>query len=118
MDLLPNYYNDGDTFPDASSSAMIASSIYRLSQLGDSRADQYLTEANRIRQQVYRGISSRTGWNSPVVDPLSCKQWLTTKFLEPHAEFEDTGHDEIHQSPEAIAFILIMEAACRDAGQC
>lgn len=92
--LLPNKYKEGTTFREASHSAMIASSIYRLASMGVSGASDHISQANRIRRAVYRGISSKTGWNSPVVDPL---EWDT----------------EVHQSPEAIAFILIMEAAWR-----
>lgn len=78
---------------------MIASTIYRLAAMNVSGASSYISQANRIRRTVYRGISSKTGWNSPVTDPLD---WYT----------------EIHKSPEAIAFILIMEAAWRDYQDC
>lgn len=93
--LLPNEYKNSTTFRDATSSAMIASAIYRLAAMDVSGACVYVPQADRIRRTVYEGIDVATGWNSPTVDPLD---WYV----------------QSDESPEGAAFVLIMEAAWRD----
>lgn len=73
----------------------MASAIYRLAAMNVAGASSYISQANRIRRTVYKGINAETGWNKPVTDPLD---W----------------YSEVDESPEGIAFILIMEAAWRD----
>ena len=96
-DLLPNVFGvkAANTFSDASASALLASAAYRLAFLGviDSNSDLIAT-AEKLRAAVEAGVGS-DGWLAPVSDPLS----FTTEGSE---------------SPEAEAFVLLMEAAWVD----
>lgn len=96
--LLPNYGNvsvASRAFPDAASTAMLAACSYRLAQY--SLDSSTLSQAEAARLAVYAGIDSQ-GILSPVVNPLSYKEQLASGSV----------------SPEAEAFVLMMEAAHRD----
>ncbi|CEQ40803.1 SPOSA6832_02447, partial [Sporobolomyces salmonicolor] len=93
--LLPNYY-DTSSFSEASGSALLASAAYRLAVLDPSRDySSLLATAAKIRTAVNRGVSTSTGWVSPVVNPL---------------DFSEQGSD----SPESEAFVLLLQAAWQD----
>ncbi|GAA5930867.1 hypothetical protein JCM1841_001958 [Sporobolomyces salmonicolor] len=93
--LLPNYY-DTSSFSEASGSALLASAAYRLAVLDPSRDySSLLATAAKIRTAVNRGVSTSTGWVSPVVNPL---------------DFSKQGSD----SPESEAFVLLLQAAWQD----
>jgi len=104
--LFPNYPSQPVTssvnFLDASSTALLASTVYRLSLLrGDhehlplaekSRKALSATDPNNSSQLVH---FTSTGWLTPVVDPYN---------------FPDQGSN----SPEGQAFVIEMHAAWRD----
>lgn len=95
--LLPNVFGAkaSATFSDAGASALLASAAYRLAVLGVIPMDGTLiATAEKIRAAVEAGVGS-DGWLSPVSDPLT---------------FTDVGSE----SPEAQAFVLLMEAAWVD----
>ncbi len=95
--LLPNVFgvDPGATFSDGGASALLASVAYRLAALGVIPDDgSLINTAEKIRLAVEAGVGS-DGWLSPVSDPLT---------------FTDKGS----QSPEAQAFVLLMEAAWVD----
>ncbi|GAA5957345.1 hypothetical protein JCM8115_006963 [Rhodotorula mucilaginosa] len=93
--LLPNYYDSasGSSFSDASGSALLAASAYRLAQLtGDT---SFVSKADTVRTAVFAAVDRSTGWLAPVVNPLSFKA-------------------QANQSPEGEAFVLLLQAAYRD----
>lgn len=92
---MPNYYDSasGSSFSDASGSALLAASAYRLAQLTGNTS--FVSKADTIRTAVFAAVDRSTGWLAPVVDPLSFKA-------------------EASQSPEAEAFVLLLQAAYRD----
>ena len=95
--LLPNVFgvDPSATFSDAGASALLASVAYRLAVLDVIPDNGSLIEtAEKIRRAVESGVGS-DGWLSPVSDPLT---------------FTEKGS----QSPEAEAFVLLLEAACVD----
>lgn len=95
--LLPNVFGvkAANTFSDAGASALLASAAYRLAVLGVIPMDGTLiATAETIRAAVEAGVGS-DGWLSPVSDPL-------------------TFTVEGSESPEAQAFVLLMEAAWVD----
>lgn len=88
-----------NTFLDAASTALLASTVYRLSLLRS--VHHYLPDAEKCRQTLFSSNSSglvhfsSDGWLTPVVNPDS---------------FGDEGSD----SPESQAFILELQAAWTD----
>ncbi|GAA5873096.1 hypothetical protein JCM1840_005568 [Sporobolomyces johnsonii] len=93
--LLPNYY-DTSSFSEASGSALLASTVYRLAVLDPSGDySSLLATAAKIRKVVNGGVSTSTGWVSPVVNPL---------------DFSAQGS----KSPESEAFVLLLQAAWED----
>ncbi|KAJ3917530.1 glycoside hydrolase family 105 protein [Lentinula edodes] len=97
--LFYNYADEMNTFPDAASTALFASTVYRLSLLRS--VHHYLPDAEKCRQTLFSSNSSglvhfsSDGWLTPVVNPDS---------------FGDEGSD----SPESQAFILELQAAWTD----
>lgn len=114
--LFNNYANDSSTFADASSAALVASTVYRTALLTNSFT--HLPHAESVRQQLWASNSSSSnsssssgytndsstanmahftssGWLTPVVNPNSFSQ-------------------EGSQSPEGQAFVVMMYAAWRD----
>lgn len=92
---MPNYYDSasGSSFSDASGSALLAASAYRLAQLtGDT---SFVSKADTVRTAVFAAVDRSTGWLAPVVNPLSFKA-------------------QANQSPEGEAFVLLLQAAYRD----
>lgn len=95
--------NDGD-FDDASSSALLASTVYRLSLL-TGKINLYIPQAERTRLALFSSISTADfshtphftsdGWLTPVVDP-------------------DDISEEGAESPEGEAFVLMLYSAWRD----
>jgi hypothetical protein len=102
--LFRNYPDNSSDFYDASSTALLASTVYRLSVLvGD---NTYIAQAEASRKTLSWSNSTANGsmgtqhitpdgWLTPVVDPL---------------QFDIEGS----MSPEGQAFVLEMEAAWRD----
>ncbi|TNY22328.1 Six-hairpin glycosidase [Rhodotorula diobovata] len=95
--LLPNYYDAASSsyFSDASGSALLAAAAYRLAQVSGTSSEYLVETASTIRSAVNGKINQSTGWVSPVVNPLSFKAQSSA-------------------SPEAEAFLLLLEAAWRD----
>jgi len=95
--FLPNVFgaSTSSTFSDGGASALLASAAYRLAVLGAIPMDGTLIKhAEKLRAVVEAGVGS-DGWLSPVSDPL-------------------TFTEEGSESPEAEAFVLLMEAAWSD----
>ena len=107
-----NYPDDDTSFDDAASAALLAATAYRLSTLAGKHKYIHLAERTRIaltaRSNLGDGPSNGTfesmvhfdadGWLSPVVNPVS---------------FGESGS----KSPEAQAFVLMMQAGYRDWAQ-
>lgn len=99
--LFHNYVDNNSTFYDASSSALLASTVYRLALLWGEHS--HLALAEKVRKTLSLGNSSSNatahitsaGWLTPVVDP---------------DQFGVQGN----QSAEGQAFVLEMQAAWRD----
>lgn len=97
--LFHNYADNSSTFLDASSTALLASTVYRLSLLWG--VHTYLPLAELSRKSLSTSNASgllhftADGWLTPVVDPYS---------------YPDQGQD----SPEGQAFIIAMQAAWGD----
>jgi hypothetical protein len=100
--LFRNYADDNSTFYDAASTALLASTVYRISVL---RGDHsHIAQAEASRKALSWSNSSygsgtqhitADGWLTPVVNPL---------------EYGVEGSN----SPEGEAFVLEMQAAWRD----
>jgi len=107
-----NYADDDNAFDDAASAVLLAATVYRLSTLAGKHNHIHLAERTRIaltaRSNLGGGPSNGTfesmvhfdidGWLSPVVNPLS---------------FGESGA----KSPEAQAFVLMMQAGYQDWAQ-
>ncbi|KAF9650429.1 hypothetical protein BDM02DRAFT_1433658 [Thelephora ganbajun] len=107
-----NYADDDHSFDDAASATLLAATVYRLSTLAGNHKHIPLAERTRIaltaRSNLGGGPSNGTfvsmvhfdadGWLSPVVNP-----WL----------FGESGS----KSPEAQAFVLMMQAGYQDWAQ-
>jgi len=107
-----NYANDDSSFDDAASATLLASTVYRLSTLVGKHKHIPLAERTRIaltaRSNLGNGPTNGSftsmvhfdadGWLTPVVDPSS---------------FGRLGS----KSPEAEAFVLMMQASYRDWAQ-
>jgi len=107
-----NYADDDSAFDDAASAVLLAATVYRLSTLAGKHNHVHLAERTRIaltaRSNLGGGPSNGTfesmvhfdvdGWLSPVVNPLS---------------FGESGS----KSPEAQAFVLMMQAGYQDWAQ-
>lgn len=107
-----NYANDNNSFDDAASATLLASTVYRLSTLAGRHNHIPLAERTRValtsRSNLGNGPSEgpfesmvhfdADGWLSPVVNPSS---------------FGESGS----KSPEAQAFVLMMQASYQDWAQ-
>ncbi|KAK4047821.1 hypothetical protein OIV83_005164 [Microbotryomycetes sp. JL201] len=93
--LVPNYFDKPFTFSDPAASALLCATTFRLASLGLSQTPTNIQAAIRIRQAVLSRIDSSTGWVNGCVDPI---KWNV----------------QTDQSPESLAFILMMESAFRD----
>ncbi|KAI0698006.1 hypothetical protein BC835DRAFT_1405518 [Cytidiella melzeri] len=103
--LFGNYADQNSTFDDAASTALLASTVYRLSLLGN--VHTFIPMAEKSRQALFaQGSSSSTngsglthftsdGWLTPVVNPDNIGQQGT-------------------QSPEGQAFVVELSAAYSD----
>ncbi|KAF9255369.1 glycoside hydrolase family 105 protein [Marasmius fiardii PR-910] len=97
--LFTNYADTPSSFHDASSTALLASTVYRLSLLRG--VHRYLPKAEDSRKTLYTSSNGQLqhftgdGWLIPVVNPHS---------------FGEEGS----QSPEGQAFVLEMDAAWKD----
>jgi len=110
--LFFNYADDNSTFADASSAALLAATVYRMSLLTNTHT--HLPQAENTRKALFSPSSSSgsgagtnpnslagmthftsDGWLTPVVDPLSVGQ---------------SGQN----SPEGQAFVVQMHAAWKD----
>ena len=98
--LFHNYADNSSTFLDASSTALLASTVYRLSLLWG--VHTHIPQAEFARQSLSTPGSTsgllrftENGWLTPVVDPYG---------------YPDQGQD----SPEGQAFVISMQAAWRD----
>ncbi|GJJ14119.1 hypothetical protein Clacol_008376 [Clathrus columnatus] len=92
--LFPNYATDNTTFEDASSTALLAASTYRLAVLEGIYHNLPHAEKSRKTLSTSSHITSE-GWLTPVVDPIN---WT------------NEGSD----SPEGQAFVVEMTAAWKD----
>jgi hypothetical protein len=96
---LLNYIDESpyDTFYDASATALIAASTFRLATLvyGTPNMPSVNVQAAELARVWIVGQVGSDGWLAPVVDPLD---W----------------HQQGEHSPEAQAFVLMLTAAYRD----
>jgi hypothetical protein len=104
--LFPNYASQPVTssvnFLDASSTALLASTVYRLSLLWGDHSHLPLAEKSR------KALSATDPNNSSQLAHFTSTGWLTP-VVNPN-EFPNQGS----QSPEGQAFVVEMHAAWRD----
>lgn len=107
-----NYPDDDSTFDDAASAVLLAATAYRLSTLAGKHKYVHLAERTRIALTALSNLGGGPtngtfesmvhfdvdGWLLPVVNPVS---------------FGESGS----KSPEAQAFVLMMQASYRDWAQ-
>lgn len=107
-----NYADDDDSFDDAASAVLLAATAYRLSTLAGKNQNVHLAERTRIALTAQSNLGGgpgngtfvamvhfdADGWLLPVVDPTS---------------FGQQGS----KSPEAEAFVLMMQSGYRDWAQ-
>ncbi|KAI0337128.1 Six-hairpin glycosidase [Trametopsis cervina] len=98
--LFGNYADDSSTFDDASSTSLLASSVYRLALLGG--AHTFVPKAETSRKALFAQSSNGSlehftsdGWLVPVVNP-------------------DNVGQQGSQSPEGQAFVVELSAAWND----
>lgn len=107
-----NYADDDDSFDDAASAVLLAATAYRLSTLAGKNQNVHLAERTRIALTAQSNLGGgpgngtfvamvhfdADGWLLPVVDPTSSGQ-------------------QGSKSPEAEAFVLMMQSGYRDWAQ-
>ncbi|KAM0723598.1 hypothetical protein Q7P37_000585 [Cladosporium fusiforme] len=103
--LLRNYLGDNDWFGETSGTALLASAAYRMAVLNPATFSQpkYLDWAHQKRQAVIDRVDPN-GYAYPAVNPL-----------------DHSSREPIRESPEGVAFLLILGASWRDcvcAGAC
>ncbi len=92
--LFHNYATDTSSFLDGASSALLAASVYRIALLGG--VYHNLPNAEKTRKAISGGNHfDGDGWLTPVVNP------------------NNVGNQG-EKSPEAQAFVLMMQAAYND----
>ena len=93
--IFYNYANNASSFPDGASTAIVASTVYRLVVLTGEGAGN-VPSAERARNALYANNGQdhfdQNGWLTPVVDPMTFTQ-------------------EGKESPEGQAFILQLDNA-------
>lgn len=92
--LFHNYLNDSTSFTDAAGSAMIAYSTFRLASMGTGHTD-HVDAAEAIYNRLQNKVTVYGSIRAPLVNVLS---------------FHSAGGT----SPEALSFLLLLEAARRD----
>ncbi|KAI0034814.1 Six-hairpin glycosidase-like protein, partial [Vararia minispora EC-137] len=128
-DLFPNYADQPDSFGDASSTALMASTVYRLSLLADRHT--FLPLAERTRQTLFAmnassppspAISASTSAvaSASATAPASSNtafasavHFSSDGWLAPVVNPESFGQQGA-ASPEGEAFVLMMHSAWRD----
>ncbi|KAI0660119.1 Six-hairpin glycosidase-like protein [Cubamyces menziesii] len=98
--LFGNYADDSSTFDDASSTAILASTVYRLALLAG--VHTHLPQAEQSRKAL------ATAPSGPALVHFTSDMWLTPVVNPNQFGIEGT------QSPEGQAFIVEMHAAWRD----
>jgi len=97
--LFLNYVDDSSSFEDAASSALLASTVYRLALL--TNLHTYIPQADKARQALFASNDTalvhftKDMWLTPVVNPYNIGS-------------------EGSESPEAQAFVVQLDAAYRD----
>lgn len=104
--LFGNYADNNATFDDASSTTLLASTVYRLALLGG--VHKWLPVAEQSRQALWAPSSSATSNNGSSLQHFTADMWLT-----PVVNPENIGLQG-SQSPEGQAFVLDLDAAWRD----
>ncbi|SCZ94818.1 BZ3500_MvSof-1268-A1-R1_Chr12-1g03678 [Microbotryum saponariae] len=127
--LLPNHLDDPYDFSDSASSALLASTTFRLHQLGMIRKPSTtLATAEKIRSKINDKIDPKTGWLRGCVVSTSSRTrtreclyyyfWLRThSFFHFPTCYQNplSWYQRTDQSPEAQAFVILLEAAWRDS---
>jgi hypothetical protein len=106
--LFRNYVDDSSTFYDAASSALLASTVYRLALARGEHS--HLPLAERVRKTLSSGNapSGSSSSSGNATAHITADGWLTP-VVNPH-QFGVQGN----QSAEGQAFVLEMQAAWRD----
>ncbi|KAF6753906.1 Six-hairpin glycosidase-like protein [Ephemerocybe angulata] len=108
--LLRNHLNDPNTFYDAASSALLASTVYRASTVMGQH--KYVPYAERTRMTLF---TPNTGpWTNTNWTRFGDYQYFTTDgWLRPVVDPMNTGNQG-QNSPEAQAFVVLLHSAWRD----
>ncbi|KAI0086828.1 Six-hairpin glycosidase [Irpex rosettiformis] len=103
--LFGNYVDDDSTFDDGSSTALLASSVYRLALFAN--VHTFVPMAEQSRQALFATADPSSNNGSSLVH-FSSDGWLT-----PVVNPENVGKEGSH-SPEGQAFVVQLDAAYRD----
>ena len=104
--MFGNYADDNSTFDDASSTTLLASTVYRLALLGN--VHKYLPMAETSRKALWAPASSPSSNNGSSLQHFTSDMWLT-----PVVNPENVGQQG-SQSPEGQAFVVELDAAWKD----
>lgn len=104
--LFNNYADNSSTFQDASSTALMASTVYRLSLI--SNIHTHLPAAEKSRKALSSSSGSTNSSSFDNMAHFSSDGWLTP-VVNPES-FGQQGQN----SPEGQAFVVEMQAAWRD----
>ena len=104
--MFGNYADNANTFDDAASATLLASTVYRIALLAGQNS--FLGTAERVRQTIFGPASSSSSNNGSSLQHFTSDMWLTP-VVNPH-QFGVEGT----QSPEGQAFVVELEAAWRD----
>jgi hypothetical protein len=105
--LFGNYADDSSSFDDASSTALVASTVYRLSLI--SNIHRHLPAAELSRNS----LSSATSGSSNASSISNLAHFDSNGWLTPVVNPYNTGVQGT-QSPEGQAFVVMMQAAWND----
>ena len=107
--LFYNYADDNSTFIDASSAALMASTVYRMSLITNTHT--HLPNAEKSRKALSSPSSNSTASNSSSLENMA--HFTSDGWLTPVVNPDSFG-DEGEHSPEGQAFVVEMHAAWRD----
>ncbi len=117
--IFRNYADDEDTFYDGASTALMAATVYRLSQVWDDQS--FIPNAERSRKALYASgstssfapTSTTSGASPSSTVPSGLQHFTADGWLTPVVNPHSYGN-EGSESAEGQAFVLMMQAAYQD----
>ena len=111
--LFNNYADNSTTFHDGASTALMASTVYRLSLLSNIHTHLPKAETSRKALSAPFSGSSNSNSNSNLSSLANMAHFTADGYLTPVVNPESFGQQGT-QSPEGQAFVVMMQAAWRD----